>query len=90
MTVAETQLPWAGHGGAGALPDFQVETTEPALRLLADDLGLKAGQLFGVVRVAVTGEQVSPPLFETMAVLGQARCLERLDRAAALLDQAQA
>ncbi len=63
------------------LPDFTVETTEPALRALADELGLKAGQLFGVLRVALTGEQVSPPLLETMAVLGRQVSLRRLQRA---------
>ncbi len=68
-----------------ALPDFEVETTEQALRSLADELGLKAGQLFGIVRVAVTGEQVSPPLFETMAVLGRTRAILRLDRAIEVL-----
>ena len=64
-----------------ALPDFKAETTEPPMRALADDLGLKAGQLFGVVRVAATGSKVSPPLFETMAILDQAKTLSRLDRA---------
>jgi glutamyl-tRNA synthetase len=68
-----------------ALPDFEVESTEQAMRNLADALELKAGQLFGIVRVAVTGERVSPPLFETMAVLGQARAISRLDRAIEVL-----
>jgi glutamyl-tRNA synthetase len=58
-----------------------VETTEPPLRALAADLGLKAGQLFGIVRVAVTGKTVAPPLFETMAILGQSRTVARMDRA---------
>ncbi|MGC9333555.1 MAG: glutamate--tRNA ligase [Anaerolineae bacterium] len=64
-----------------ALPDFSAETTESAMRVLAEDMGLKAGPLFGIIRVAVTGEKVSPPLFETMEVLGQARSLARLDKA---------
>ena len=68
-----------------ALPDFQLETTEPAMRTLAEHLALKAGQLFGIIRVAVTGETVSPPLFETMAVLGQDRTVARLDRAVGAL-----
>jgi glutamyl-tRNA synthetase len=51
------------------------------LRALAEELGLKAGQLFGIIRVAATGKAVSPPLFETLAVLGRARTLERVDRA---------
>lgn len=81
MTAAESLSALRGARGAlAALPDLQAETTEPALRALADDLGLKAGQLFGVVRVAATGSKVSPPLFETLAVLGQAKTLSRLDR----------
>jgi glutamyl-tRNA synthetase len=63
------------------LPDFRAETLEPPMRELVDGLGLKAGQLFGIVRVAVTGKKVAPPLFETMMVLGRRCCLERMDKA---------
>jgi glutamyl-tRNA synthetase len=63
-----------------ALPDFRAETIDPALRGLADDLGLKVGQLLGIVRVAVSGKNVAPPLFETLSILGQARTLARLDQ----------
>jgi glutamyl-tRNA synthetase len=48
---------------------------------LVGELGLKAGQLFGVIRVAVTGRQVAPPLFDTMAILGKETCLNRIDQA---------
>ena len=54
---------------------------EIALRGLADELGLKAGQLFGVLRVATTGKKVAPPLFGTLAVLGRERSLARTKRA---------
>jgi glutamyl-tRNA synthetase len=64
-----------------ALPDFEEASLEMALRALADDLGLKAGQLFGVIRVAVTGRKVSPPLFGTLHVLGRERTLARLRQA---------
>jgi glutamyl-tRNA synthetase len=64
-----------------ALPGFDTETAEPIMRTLAGDLGLKVGQLFGMIRVAATGKTVSPPLFETLGVLGRARTLERMDRA---------
>ena len=64
------------------LPNFEHATTEPPMRALAEELGLKPGQLFGIVRVAVTGQMVSPPLFETMAILGRDTTLSRLDRAA--------
>ena len=39
---------------------------------------MKTGELFGVLRVAVTGKTATPPLFETMEVLGHKRTLERL------------
>ncbi len=57
---------------------IDTEHTEGPLRVEADRLGLKVGELFGSVRVAVTGSAVSPPLIETMAVLGVERCLARL------------
>lgn len=61
--------------------DFDHSSLEQILRPLADELGLKVGQLFSAIRVAVTGVKVSPPLFETMAVLGRQRCLTRLEQA---------
>ena len=64
-----------------SLPDFEVVTTEPPMRALSEALGLKAGQLFGIIRVAVTGTEVAPPLFDTMAVLGKEKCLNRIDQA---------
>ena len=63
------------------LSEFSVEGLEQPLRDLATELGLKAGQLFGIVRVAVTGKKVAPPLFETLVLLGRERCLRRMDRA---------
>jgi glutamyl-tRNA synthetase len=69
-----------------ALPDFTHEATEAALRGLADRLGVKAGTLFMAVRVAVTGRRVTPPLFESLALLGQERTLRRLEAAVRLLD----
>lgn len=68
-----------------ALPDFNAETLETALRQLAADLNLKPGQLFGTLREATTARKVSPPLFETMAVLGRDKCLERIRLAIASL-----
>ncbi|UCC65280.1 MAG: glutamate--tRNA ligase [Anaerolineae bacterium] len=63
------------------LPDFEEETLESVLRSLADDLNLNAGQLFGLIRMAVTGKKVSPPLFGTLHVLGRKRTLSRLNKA---------
>ena len=64
-----------------ALSPFDAETIEPVLRSLADALGLKVGQLLGIIRIAVSGKQVAPPLFETLAALGQERTLDRMDAA---------
>ena len=58
---------------------------EPRLRALADQLGLSAGQLFGILRIAVTGQPVSPPLIETMHVLGKTEVVSRINRAVELL-----
>lgn len=51
------------------------------MRQLCADLGLKPTQLFSLVRNAVSGKSVTPPLFATMAVLGRGTCLVRLERA---------
>ncbi len=68
-----------------SLPDIQPETAEPPMRAMVEEMGLSSGQVFGILRVAVTGQKVSPPLFESMAVIGREKVLERLRRAADLL-----
>jgi glutamyl-tRNA synthetase len=60
------------------LEAFDTESLESLLRPLAVELGLKTGQLFGTLRVAITGLTAAPPLFQTMAVLGKERCLKRI------------
>ncbi len=60
---------------------FDEESLEGLLRPLAEELGLKTGQLFGALRTATTGRTAAPPLFQTMAVLGKERCLKRLEAA---------
>jgi glutamyl-tRNA synthetase len=50
-------------------------------------MGLKVGQLFGVIRVAVTGKKVAPPLFGTLAILGREKVVQRLDRALEMLKE---
>ena len=68
-----------------SLPSFNRDLLESTLRHLADDLGIKAGQLFNVLRVATTARDAAPPLFETMEVLGKERCLKRIKVALAKL-----
>jgi glutamyl-tRNA synthetase len=63
------------------LSDFDEATLDRILRDLARKLELKAGQLFGVIRVAVTGKTVAPPLFETLSILGRERVLSRIQKA---------
>jgi len=62
-----------------ALPDWTSAAIEEALRgALVQDLGLKPKVAFTPVRVAVTGRRVSPPLFESMELLGRDLSLTRL------------
>jgi len=63
------------------LDKFDEESLETLLRPLAEELGLKAGQLFGALRTAATGRTAAPPLFQTMAVLGKETCLKRIKTA---------
>lgn len=65
------------------LPEFTAEPIQQALRAaLIDGLGLKPKSAFGPVRVAITGRRVSPPLFESMELLGREESLRRLGAAA--------
>jgi len=73
----------------GQLEGFDAESLEAVLRPLAVELGLKTGQLFGTLRVAVTGRTAAPPLFQTMAVLGKERSLRRIAEALTRLHQMQ-
>jgi glutamyl-tRNA synthetase len=59
------------------LATWDAATLEGVLRSLATELNLPTGELFGLLRVAVTGRAAAPPLFQTMAVLGKEKCLKR-------------
>lgn len=72
-----------------SLESFDRDRLENTLRSLADDLGIKAGQLFSVLRVATTARDATPPLFETMAVLGKERCLKRIKAAISKLSNSR-
>ena len=69
-----------------ALPEISQDLAEPPLRNLLEQSGLKAGQVFGIIRVAVTGQKNSPPLFECMEIIGKDKVLERIQSAAELLE----
>jgi glutamyl-tRNA synthetase len=57
------------------------ESVEPALRDAVASSGMKAKQVFQPLRVALTGTTISPGIFETVALVGRDRALERIDAA---------
>jgi len=63
------------------LGNWDAASLEAVLRPMAEELNLKTGVFFGLLRVATTGRTAAPPLFQTMEVLGKERCLERLKTA---------
>ena len=65
---------------------FTKDAVEAALRPLADEFSIKLGVLLGVVRIAVTGRSVTPPLFESLVALGRATNLKRLKECRALCE----
>ncbi len=69
----------AAYDALAALPEWTTGAIDEALRVaLVEGLGLKPRLAFGPVRVAVTGRRVSPPLFESLELLGRDRALARL------------
>jgi len=70
-----------------ARPEFDPARDEETLRALAERLGYKPGVLFGMMRAAITGQTVSPPLFASMEIVGLPTCLARLEAAEAILEK---
>ena len=70
-----------------SLPDFSMESANLPLRELATGLGFKAGHVFGFLRNALTAQQVSPPVFETMEIIGREKVLERIQKGIELLEE---
>jgi glutamyl-tRNA synthetase len=68
-----------------ALPDWNHDACDAALRGVAAAEGVKAGLLINATRVAIVGRAVAPPLFDTMVVLGKERVIARLRRALTFL-----
>jgi glutamyl-tRNA synthetase len=71
------------------LPDVNHERDEPALRELAGRLGVKVGDLFMGLRVAVTGKSATPPLLESMEILGKDKSLARVRAAARFIAEGE-
>src|ERR1700756_4807446 len=70
-----------------ATVEFKHDPLDHALRTAAQELGMKAGQMFQPIRVAVCGRKNAPPLFETLEVLGKEKTLERVAAAIGKLAQ---
>jgi glutamyl-tRNA synthetase len=70
---------------AGAV-SFEADELEPPMRQLAAARAWKAGDLFMLIRAAISGRRATPPLFDTMVALGRERTLDRLARAERLLE----
>jgi glutamyl-tRNA synthetase len=74
----------ASYDALSGLDDWTTDAIETALRQsLVEGMGLKPRNAFGPVRVAVTGSRISPPLFESLELLGRERSLGRLQAALA-------
>ena len=72
--------------GSAGQDGFRHEHLEQTLRSAAQEMGIKAGQMFQPIRVAVCGRKNAPPLFETMEVLGRDTCLQRIGQAITKLE----
>jgi glutamyl-tRNA synthetase len=70
-----------------AQPDISHEKCELPLRAYVEESGLSANQVFGILRVAATGQKVSPPLFESMEIIGREKCLQRIQNAIGVLER---
>lgn len=82
LTVEALPILAAAEQAIVAIAEWTLEAIETALRAaLIEGLGLKPKNAFTPVRVAVTGARVSPPLFESIELLGKERTLERLKAA---------
>ena len=62
------------------IDSFDSKAIEHHLRALSSEIDIKIGQLLGTIRVATSGQKVSPPLFESLELLGR-------DRVKSLLQQ---
>jgi glutamyl-tRNA synthetase len=82
LNAAGLEVLAAARGALIGVTDWTTPAIEEALRsALVEGRGLKPRLAFGPVRVAITGRRVSPPLFESMELLGRDRSLARLAQA---------
>jgi glutamyl-tRNA synthetase len=69
------------------LPKISVEFAEPPLRAFIGQQDLSPTQVFGILRVAITGQVISPPLFESMEIIGREKVLARIKKAIEILEK---
>jgi glutamyl-tRNA synthetase len=79
LAMAKTALEKSREVLAGA--EFNHDALDAALRAASVELKIKPGQMFQPIRVAVCGRKNSPPLFETLVVLGRETSLKRIEEA---------
>ena len=82
LTVAERMYQILENAAA-----FTHEEIEQPIRDLAEELGLKLGQVFGVLRMSIAAQNVTPPLIESMEILGREKTLARLQHGMDLLTE---
>ncbi len=70
-----------------ALPELTHSAAEPPMRAYVEQGGHNVNQVFGILRVAATGQKVSPPLFESMEIIGREKVLKRLKNAIEILEK---
>jgi glutamyl-tRNA synthetase len=83
--AAVTSLLQGARDKLAALPDWNTDAMEGALRQLAGERGVAAGKIFQPLRVALTGLTVSPGIFDVLFLLGRDKTLRRLDAALRML-----
>ena len=81
------EIAWKAYKILDSLLEITHATAEEPLRNLVEEMELKPNQVFGILRVAVTGQKVSPPLFESMEVIGRDKVLQRILKAIELLEK---
>ena len=68
-----------------SLSEFSRDSLEQSIRTVIEDRGLGVGQVFGILRMAITGQKVSPPLIESMEIIGREKVLNRIQGAINML-----
>ena len=86
MKDGSRELLGAARAALDGVEPFEAERLEEALAPVLAEHGVKPGKLYQPIRVAISGGSISPGIFESLAVLGRERSLQRIDRALARLD----